>query len=157
MLPFGYRSLIQRGIRSLLMLFGVLATSGAFGLLLSAAETVHVTVDEELAHYWRTTYDILVRPPGSRSDTEKKYDLVQANHLSGIAGGITFDQYEAIRSIPGVEVAAPIAMLSWLGLVVITSGREGQLPHLTQPGFYRVDTTLNVNDGLRACLKSPCN
>jgi hypothetical protein len=40
-------------------------------------------------------------------------------------------------------------MLSWLGLVVITSGREGQLPHLTQPGFYRVDTTLNVNDGLR--------
>jgi len=149
MLLFGYRSLIQRGIRSLLLLFGVLATSGAFGLLLSAAETVHVTVDEELAQYWRTTYDILVRPPGSRSDIERDYDLVQANHLSGIGGGITFDQYEAIRSIPGVEVAAPIAMLSWLGLVVITSGREGQLPLLTQPGFYRVDTALNVNDGLK--------
>ncbi len=142
-----WRSLYQRGIRTLLLIFGVLMVSGAFGLMLSLAETVRVVVDEELARYWRTTYDILVRPSGTRSAIEGHYGLVQGNHLSSISGGITFQQYEAIRSIPGVEVAAPIAIISWFGLTVLTSGGEVQLPRLTEPGFYRVVTVLSVHDG----------
>jgi cell division protein FtsX len=148
MFPFIWRSLRGRGIRSLLLLFGVLVVSGAFGLLTSAAETVQVIVDEDLAKYWRTTYDILVRPPGTRSTIEEKYGLVQANHLSGIPGGITFEQYEAISSIPGVEVAAPIAMLSYFDMH-ISFGFERQASRIEEPGVYRVDVTLAVDDGLR--------
>ncbi|MBU0704239.1 MAG: FtsX-like permease family protein, partial [Chloroflexi bacterium] len=148
MLPFIWRSLRGRGIRSLLLLLGVLVVSGAFGLLTSAAETVQVIVDEDLAKYWRTTYDILVRPPGTRSAIEEKYGLVQANHLSGIPGGITFEQYAAIESIPGVEVAAPIAMLSYFDMN-IWFGFERQTPRIEEPGFYRVDVTLTVDDGLQ--------
>lgn len=143
-----WRSLRERGIRSLLLLFGVLVVSGAFGLLTAAAETIQVTVDEDLAKYWRTTYDILVRPPGTRSTIEEKYGLVQANHLSGIPGGITFEQYQAIKSIPGVEVAAPIAMLSYFD-VNIPFGFERPAAHIEEPGFYRVDVTLKVNDNLQ--------
>ncbi len=147
MFPFIWRSLRGRGVRSLLLLFGVLVVSGAFGLLTSAAETVQVIVDEDLAKYWRTTYDILVRPPGTRSTIEEKYGLVQANHLSGIPGGITFEQYEAISSIPGVEVAAPIAMLSYFDMH-ISFGFERQASRIEEPGVYRVDVTLAVDDGL---------
>ena len=148
MLPFTWRSLRGRGIRSLLLLLGVLVVSGAFGLLTSAAETVQVIVDEDLAKYWRTTYDVLVRPPGTRSAIEEQYGLVQANHLSGIPGGITFEQYEAIRDIPGVEVAAPIAMLSYVDLD-ISFGNEAQVLRIEEPGFYRMDVTLTVDDGLQ--------
>ncbi|MDY6875306.1 MAG: LysM peptidoglycan-binding domain-containing protein [Chloroflexota bacterium] len=147
-MPFIWRSLRGRGIRSLLLLLGVLVVSGAFGLLTSAAETVQVVVDEDLAKYWRTTYDVLVRPPGSRLSIEEKYDLVQANHLSGIPGGITFEQYEAIRDIPGVEVAAPIAMLSYFDMN-ISFGFERQASRIKEPGFYRIDVTLTVDDGLQ--------
>ena len=148
MLPFIWRSLRGRGIRSLLLLLGVLVVSGAFGLLTSAAETIQVVVDEDLAKYWRTTYDVLVRPPGTRSAIEEQYGLVQANHLSGIPGGITFEQYEAIQSIPGVEVAAPIAMLSYFDMNV-PFGLEHQASRIEEPGFYRVDVTLTVDDGLQ--------
>ena len=148
MFPFTWRSLRGRGIRSLLLLLGVLVVSGAFGLLTSAAETVQVVVDEDLAKYWRTTYDVLVRPPGTRSAIEEQYGLVQANHLSGIPGGITFEQYAAIQSIPGIEVAAPIAMLSYFDLD-ISFGNEAQVLRIEEPGFYRMDVTLTVDDGLQ--------
>ncbi|MGB9873207.1 MAG: hypothetical protein ACPLYD_16315, partial [Anaerolineae bacterium] len=87
--------------------------SAAFALFLSASETTVVRVNEDLAHYWRTTYDIVVRPPGYRSEVEEKYQLVQPNYLLRIPGGITFAQYEAIRNIPGVEIAAPVAALGY--------------------------------------------
>ena len=38
MLPFTWSLLRRRGIRNLLLLFGVLVVSGAFGLLVSTAE-----------------------------------------------------------------------------------------------------------------------
>ena len=78
MLPFTWSLLRRRGIRNLLLLFGVMVVSGAFGLLVSTAETTTVTVDQDLADYWRTTYDILVRPPGAVSPIEVKYDRCRA-------------------------------------------------------------------------------
>lgn len=99
--------------RVILLILGVLVVSSAFVLLLSASETTVATVNEDLARYWRTTYDILVRPPGTRSPIETQYDLVQVNFLSNVPGGITIEQYETIRAIPGVEVAAPIAMIGY--------------------------------------------
>lgn len=116
MFLFIWQLLRSSRVRTLLLFSNILVVSVAFGLLLSAAETSKVTIDQDLAAYWRTTYDILVRPPGSRSPIENKYGLVQANHLSGIPGGITFEQYRAIRDIPDIEVAAPIAMLSYFDL-----------------------------------------
>ena len=109
-------TLRRRFFRQGMLFLAILLVSAAFGLFLAASETTVVQVSENLAQYWRTTYDILVRPLGSRSEIEKKYGLVQGNHLSGIVGGISFDQYDAIRQIPGIEVAAPIAMLDYAGL-----------------------------------------
>ncbi|MBC8255578.1 MAG: hypothetical protein H8E35_16320, partial [Ardenticatenia bacterium] len=139
-----WRTIIARRERTALLVLGVLIVSGAFGLLLATVETTKVTVNEDLAQYWRTSYDILVRPPGSRSPIEEKYGLVEANHLSHLEGGITLEQYEAIEAIPGVEVAAPIAMLGYFNLVF-----HAPLEVSCEPGFYRLENTVVTDDGLR--------
>src|ERR1017187_512298 len=46
--------------------------------------------------------------------TPKRQDLVRDNYLSGIFGGITMAQYQKIKKIPGVEIAAPIAMIGYV-------------------------------------------
>jgi len=40
--------------------------------------------------------------------------LVRENYVSGIYGGITLAQYEKVEKIPGVQVAAPIAMIGYI-------------------------------------------
>jgi putative ABC transport system permease protein len=126
-------SLRGRALRVGLLALAVLVVSAAFGLFLSASETTAVQVDEALAQYWRTSYDILIRPPGSRTEIEAQYGLVESHYLSGIAGGITFNQYRAIRDIPGVEVAAPIAMLGYSPQILQLRPNT----HLA-PGLYRL-------------------
>jgi len=138
------KSLIERGARSILLILGVLIVSVAFALLLATVQTTRVTVEEEIAQYWRTTYDILVRPHGSRSSAEEEYGLVQANHLSNIEGGITFKEWDSIKAIPGVEVAAPIAFLGYFNLV-FHAPVDVSCP---EPGFFRLENKLMTSDGL---------
>lgn len=113
-------------------------------LVVSASQTTLIVVEGELNRYWRTSYDILIRPAGSRSSIEEKYGLVEANHLSGLWGGITFEQYEAIKSVPDVEVAAPIATIGY-----IVGGAGEGMPYPPQPGLYALDETITVSDGMR--------
>jgi cell division protein FtsX len=138
-------------VRTALLFLSILVVSTAFTLLLSASQTLKVTVDQDLAEYWRTTYDILVRPPGYRTPIEEKYGLVQANHLSGIPGGITFGQYEAIKHIPGVEVAAPVAMLSYFDLEVRFGVwlELGRRELINESGAYLERITLTASDNVR--------
>ena len=89
MLPLAWKYMLARKERTALLILGVLVVSAAYGLLLSAVEKTAVTVNSDLAQYWRTTYDILVRPKGSRAQVEKDYSLVEANYLSNLSGGIT--------------------------------------------------------------------
>jgi cell division protein FtsX len=101
-----------------------------------------------LSRYWRTTYDILVRHPSAVPEIERQYGLVEANHLSGTPGGISFEQYELIRGIPEVEVAAPIAMLGYLHRTPPLVGIRDPLPD----GIYRVSATATIWDGYRSLV-----
>ncbi|MEB2334656.1 MAG: FtsX-like permease family protein [Anaerolineaceae bacterium] len=133
--------------RSRLLILGLLGLSMGAVLIASASQTTLVVADRELDQYWRTAYDILVRPTGSRSPIEEKYGLVESNHLSGLWGGITFEQYESIKSIPDVEVAAPIAMLTRVLGDVIVLGQGMQVPK--SPGVYVVAQSVDVDEGVR--------
>jgi len=135
---------IFRERRYLLLMLGLLVVSAGVLLLVAASQATLLVAEGDLSRYWRTTYDILVRPAGSRSPIEEKYGLVEANHLSGIWGGITFEQYEAIKSIPGVEVAAPIATLGYSTQFVLTDS----LGEVTEPGVYVLENTLTVDNGI---------
>lgn len=103
-----------RRVRALALLAGMLVAVTAFTVLTAASRTSQLrTVGTVTAHF-RTAYDILVRPKGSRTKLESQTGTVQPNFLSGIYGGITIAQYHEIQRIPGVQVAAPIAMVGYL-------------------------------------------
>lgn len=63
---------------------------------------------------FRAAYDILVRPQDSFTPLEKQQGLIQQNYLSGVFGGIRFQQCREIKDIPGVEVAAHIANIRYV-------------------------------------------
>ncbi len=127
-----------------LLIAGLLVLSLNVILIGQASESIALVADQDLSNYWRTTYDILVRPAGARSAVETKYGLVEPNFLSNLAGGISIAQYEAIKAIPGVEIAAPEGLLTY-----IIPG-PGVIPweNLTDPGVYLEDTTLTIDNGL---------
>jgi hypothetical protein len=100
--------------RALALLAGMLVAVTAFTVLTAASRTSQLrTVGTVRAHF-RSAYDILVRPKGSRTKLESRTGTVQPNFLSGIYGGITMAQYREVQQLPGVQVAAPIAMVGYM-------------------------------------------
>ncbi len=102
----------------------------------------------EINAHWRGAYDILVRPKGATLDLERTNGLVEPNFLALAGqGGISQGQVDAMRAIPGVEIAAPIA---WVGL--ITSSLTGPTIQITkfpaQTTLYTVALTVSTDDGV---------
>lgn len=93
---------------------GILAAAASFTLLTAAARTSTIQVRGTVESNYRAAYDVLVRPPGSLTHLEREQGLVRPNFLSGIFGGITLAQYEQIKRLPGVDVAAPIANVGYV-------------------------------------------
>jgi putative ABC transport system permease protein len=113
MLRFIWRQVRARAGRSAALLAGVLAATTGFVVLTGTTTTSRLQTTEAVEHSTRAAYEVLVRPRSSRTPLEEQRRLVRPNYLSGLFGGITMDQYERVRAVPGVEVAAPIAMLGY--------------------------------------------
>jgi putative ABC transport system permease protein len=86
----------------------------SFTLLTSSVRSSDLQVRGAVRGSFRPAYDILVRPAGSFTAIERSRGLVRSNYLSGIFGGISFRQYDRIRRLPGIGVAAPIANLGYI-------------------------------------------
>lgn len=128
----------------------ILAISSALIFYLLSVTSL-VTANKAIWDYWRTSYDILVRPAGSRSAIEKKYNLVEPNFQNNITGSISFDQYEVVRKIPGSGVAAPIANLGSVLTFGVSSlinreDLEKVIPPEV-PGVYVVGAQVDSNNG----------
>ncbi len=121
--------------RKALLFLGLLLVSVAFGLFLSSARTLSAVAVADLDRQWRTGYDLLVLPPEVQLPVEQ--GKVPPNALTGWSGGITFTQWETVRSIPDVEVAAPAAVL---GRVFGALPQRHMLkpPVISEPGLYRL-------------------
>lgn len=112
---------LRRRGRSVAVILAIVLASSSFALLTSAVATSKLEVLGTVEDNYRSAYDILVRPApskeseaGTAAQLERSQGLVQANYLSGIYGGISMDQLDQIREIPGVEVAAPVAMIGYV-------------------------------------------
>nr|WP_300142369.1 FtsX-like permease family protein [Propionicimonas sp.] len=101
------------GRRSFATVGAVTIAVASFLVLAASTATQQALVTETAQANYRTAYDILVRPRGSALEKERVEGLVRSNYLSGSFGGLTLDQVAAITAIPGVEVAAPIAMVGY--------------------------------------------
>lgn len=106
--------------RTLASALAVLTAVTSFVLLTGNATTERLVVTDTLNRN-RGAYDILVRPAGSATAVEQETGQVRASFLSGTYGGITLDQVAQVTAVPGVEVAAPVAMVGTI-MHHVTSG-----------------------------------
>lgn len=128
---FIWQSWWRRKERFILLLIGALIISVGLTYLVGLSETNEATVVNELQQRWSSSYDIVVRPEGTRANTEKD-SLLDPNFLSGINGGISMEEYETIKGISHVDIAAPIAMIAEVFYTV----ELAELP--TENGIYRL-------------------
>jgi hypothetical protein len=145
-----------RPARALALIVGVLVAATAFTVLTAASRTAQARTVGKVSANFAPAYDILVRPRGSRTALESKTGTVQPDFLSGIYGGITMAQWHQIEQVPGVQVAAPIAMAGYAQLqadifepvpaaALAGSGRQ----------LYRSSTTWVSDDGATRVAQPP--
>jgi len=145
-----------RPARTLALVIGVLVAAAAFTVLTAASRTAQVRTTGTVSANFQPAYDILVRPRGGRTALEGKTGTVQPDFLSGVYGGITMAQYHRIQRIPGVQVAAPIAMVGYAELnasvfvavpaaALAGSGRQ----------LYRISTTYVSDNGASRVAQPP--
>jgi ABC-type lipoprotein release transport system permease subunit len=125
-----------------LLIVGILILSTGLSYLVGITQASNGTVVEELQKRWKSSYHIVVRPPNTRSVTEEK-NLLEPNYLSGLSGGISLGQYEKIKSLDNVEVAAPISMMGIISNDV-TLGKVD----ITDPGIYRLNIIEKTKTGV---------
>lgn len=89
----------------------ILLAVTSFVVLTASAQTSTLVTTGTVDSNFRASYDILVRPTGSQTPEEQASGRVRPNYLSGLFGGISLDQVAKVRAVPGVEVAAPVAMI----------------------------------------------
>ena len=143
MIKFILQNWWRRKERFFLLLVGVIIISAGLTYLVGLSNQSKGTIEKNLQERWTASYDIVVRPEGSRSVTEDK-SLLEPNYMSGLSGGISMEQYEIIKGIEDVEVAAPIAMLGYSDYTVAF----GNATNLLEPGIYRRKMTQQINNGL---------
>lgn len=149
MILLAYRELIARRIATVLAAAGLLTATLGFMVLASTSLTTQATLKGDINRAWAAPYDLLVRPPGSATALENSEGLVRPNFLSSGAGGITMQQLQAIRQTPGVDIAAPIAIL---GYVYWPATAPVDLGPMLQPGqqleVYRLRVTATADAGM---------
>ncbi|TGB03742.1 ABC transporter permease [Halobacillus salinus] len=141
MFHYLWKSWKQHKERLILMLIGMLVISGGLSYLFGLSKAQDLTVTEELQKRWKSSYDIVVRPPGSQSMTEED-ELLEPNFLNGIHGGITLDQYEQIKSVADVETAAPVAVIGYSNMNIMLDEFE-----LEEPGIYKISSKESTEQG----------
>ncbi|WP_215084138.1 ABC transporter permease [Exiguobacterium sp. s78] len=134
----------QRG-KFILTLVGALIISAGLSLMFNLTDSSQGTVEQTLQKKWSSAYDIVVRPKGSQMSTESN-DLLEPNYLNSITGGISFAQYEKIKQIEDVDIAAPVAVIGYanIGLTI-----KDQMTAPKAPGFYRISRTEYSDSGLK--------
>src|SRR5690625_7506127 len=102
MIRFIWQNWWRRKERFILLILGAFILSAGLTYLIGLSETNKGTIVDTLQQEWSASYDIVVRPEGSRSVTEDK-NLLEPNYLSGLHGGSSMDQYRSVERRVGKE------------------------------------------------------
>jgi len=142
-LPGPIRRLARERSRLVAVLLLAVVALAAAGIQSSAAATLAATLDAN----WRGAYDILVTAKGDESDVE---GLLAPNSLGSSA--LSFTELDSIRSVAGVDIAAPIgemiAPALKHGSASITIPRGFVAGADDEPQAFRVTVTYSTDDGL---------
>jgi len=94
--------------RLLATLLAVAIAVASFSMLASVARGSQLRAVGTVRTNYRPIYDILVRPSGAGTGQ------LPPDALTNTYGGITSDQWQRILALPGVSVAAPVAMVGYV-------------------------------------------
>ncbi len=129
--------------KSALVSSGFLLAACALILLSATTQTTLVRGNQIISQNWRPTYDLVVLPPQAKIPTNPS---VPSDLLAGYGGGISMQQYEQIKNLPGIEVAAPIAYVGYIHMPVPAIYFSD---HSYPTGYYQLDWTLSAFNGQR--------
>ncbi len=127
--------------KSALASSGFLLAACALILLSATTQTTVVQANQIISQSWRSSYDLDVLPPNAQIPSK---ETIPGDLLEGYDGGISIAQYQQIKNLPGVEVAAPVAFVGYVQMPV------PQIQFSTQfltPGYYRLDWMLAAFNG----------
>ncbi|MGH2449398.1 MAG: hypothetical protein ACRDFS_12460, partial [Chloroflexota bacterium] len=151
MWSYVWSGLLRQRSRYLAVTLAVLLPVVSATLLSEFVTAQRLSVHRTVQTNFRGSYDLLVRPVGTRSPIEERSGLVRPDYLNGISGGITLSQWHVIESIPGVTVAAPIEYLGYvLPLTNETIPVSLVIAHPHPNVLYRVSVTPTAHHGLDA-------
>lgn len=122
----------RRRSRALALGAGTLVAATSITLLTTAVSASQTHTVGTVQHNVRSTYDVLVRPKGTETQLEKSHELVQANFLSGIYGGITSTSTgrSGRSSAPAPHRAASSpGHIAGTGVPTLERHRHGSRPH----------------------------
>ena len=126
---------------------GMVVAAVAFCLLTASVDVGLARINGVVGQNWRGTYDLLVLPKGS-GQAKTGDHLVQVNYLSTATGGITTAQEARIEHLPGVGVAAPLAVV---GYVLETASLPVDLTSVvgnSGPEVFSVTSSFSADQGL---------
>ncbi len=148
-LRFIWAHVRRRPARAATLLLGILFAATGFTVLTGTTQAARLQVTGTVQSSTRAAYDILVRPLGTRTPLEDAAALVRPNYLSGIFGGITAAQSTQISGVPGVEVAAPIAMAGYTNVLIYSDlDLTGVVDPDADRQVVRIDRTFLADRGL---------
>lgn len=142
--PGPWRRLVRQPQRAVAIGLLVITTLAAAGIQSAAAAALQSTIDTN----WRGAYDILVTSPGG---LEPIGGMLPPNTLRGTGKGLSLDALAEVRTVPGVEVAAPIGHVLTPGLKLsgVTLAVPKGLPGAAEaPQAFRLTATYTTDDGL---------
>jgi putative ABC transport system permease protein len=134
--------------KSALVSGGFLLAACALILLSATTQTTLVRGNQIISQNWRPTYDLVVLPPQAKIPADPR---VPSDLLAGYGGGISVQQYKQIKSLPGIEVAAPIAYVG--NIQMPTPALYFKLPGFPT-GYYQLDYVLTAFNGQRQIVET---
>src|SRR5438270_2657115 len=129
--------------KSALASSGFLLAACALILLSATTQTTLVRGNQIISQNWRPTYDLVVLPPQAQASVDQR---IPADLLAGYGGGISVQQYNQVKNLAGIAVAAPIA---YVGYVQMPVPQIYFSDHSFPTGYYQLDWTLTAFNGQR--------
>jgi putative ABC transport system permease protein len=96
----------------------------------------------------RRAYDILVRVPSRVTEQADAGSLARPTDLAELSGGITLAEYDTIRRLPGVQVAAPMTLVGYVPLTVVIPVAVPADALTSVPALFTVTAERLSDDGL---------
>lgn len=138
-----YLMLRRQPGKSALASSGFLLAACALILLSATTQTTLLRANQIISQNWRPTYDLVVLPPQAQAPADQQ---IPADMLAGYSGGMSVQQYNQVKNLAGIEVAAPIA---YVGYVQMPVPQIYFSDHSFPTGYYQLDWTLTAFNGQR--------